>query len=90
MRKLLTLVVATAMGLSSAAFTTETAIPAKTASPAKTTKHHKKQHKNTHKKIFGRINKVSCYRFELTFIRFYVLLLPRTSIFHEFNYMILI
>lgn len=48
MKKVLALVVAAAMGLSSAAFAAETATPAKTAAPAKTTQttqHHKKQHK---------------------------------------------
>lgn len=50
MKKVLALVVAAAMGLSSAAFAAETATPAKTAAPAKTTQntqHHKKQHKKT-------------------------------------------
>ncbi|WP_254499971.1 acid resistance repetitive basic protein Asr, partial [Salmonella enterica] len=44
------LVVAAAMGISSAAFAAETATPAKTAATAKTTQntqHHKKQHKKT-------------------------------------------
>ncbi len=50
MKKVLALVVAAAMSLSSAAFAAETATPAKTAAPAKTTQttqHHKKQHKKT-------------------------------------------
>ncbi|ESH38611.1 hypothetical protein SEEC0006_21659 [Salmonella enterica subsp. enterica serovar Choleraesuis str. 0006] len=49
MKKVLALVVAAAMGLSSAAFAAETATPAKTAAPAKTTQttqHHKNSIKN--------------------------------------------
>ncbi|SUG15304.1 acid shock protein precursor [Salmonella enterica subsp. arizonae] len=51
MKKVLALVVAAAMGLSSAAFAAETATPAKTAAPAKTTQHHKKQHKSSIKPL---------------------------------------
>lgn len=68
MKKVLALVVAAAMGLSSAAFAAETATPAKTAAPAKTTQttqHHKnsikkplskkrRQLKSTRKKVVKR------------------------------------
>ncbi|MBZ3672593.1 acid resistance repetitive basic protein Asr [Salmonella enterica subsp. enterica serovar Senftenberg] len=53
MKKVLALVVAAAMGLSSAAFAAETATPAKTAAPAKTTQttqHHKNSIKTVEQK----------------------------------------